>query len=189
MEVGCGRGGGAALVAQEFGPASLVGVDYSPANVAFCTKRFDLPGLRFVHGDAEALAFPDSSFDVVVNIESAHCYPSVDRFFAEVFRVLRPGGQLLLADEWWSENVAELHRHITDAGLRIVDSEDLTEGVIRALHQLRGPMNELLVSLPDGPSRRTYDRFFNERVGRESTHSYTSGRFRFIRMTAQRPHL
>jgi ubiquinone/menaquinone biosynthesis C-methylase UbiE len=45
-----------------------------------------------VHGDAENLPFPQVSFDAVINVESAHCYGSIERFLAEVHRVLRPGG-------------------------------------------------------------------------------------------------
>jgi fatty-acid O-methyltransferase len=48
--------------------------------------------VELVHGDAENLPFPQVSFDAVINVESAHCYGSIERFLAEVHRVLRPGG-------------------------------------------------------------------------------------------------
>lgn len=56
-----------------------------------------MPNLAFIEGDAEDLALADASFDIVLNIESAHCYASVPRFLAEAARVLRPGGELLFA--------------------------------------------------------------------------------------------
>jgi SAM-dependent methyltransferase len=192
VEVGCGRGGGAALVAAQYRPASMIGLDYSPANIAFCQRRHRGARLSFQVGDAEHLPFagasPDSGgVDAIINIESAHCYPDVERFFAEVFRVLRPGGHLLFADEWWSAQVPALYGYIEQAGLQILSTEDLTAGVIRALEQLRDPVTRLLNQLPEGPAKQRYTRFFTERVGRESAHSYQSGRFRFVRVTARRP--
>ena len=57
-----------------------------------------MPGLDFVHGDAENLPFPDESFDAVINVEASHIYPHFDRFLSEVKRVLRPGGHFLHVD-------------------------------------------------------------------------------------------
>src|SRR5258708_14045516 len=54
--------------------------------------------VEFVGGDAENLPFAKASFDVVINVESAHCYGSIDRFLAEVHRVLRSSGRLAFAD-------------------------------------------------------------------------------------------
>jgi ubiquinone/menaquinone biosynthesis C-methylase UbiE len=161
-------------------------VDYSPANVEFCQRRHKAPNLRFTVGDAEALPFPDESFDAVLNIESAHCYPDIDRFFAEVVRVLRPGGHLLFADEWWTQQLPELLNRICRPGLRILAEQDLTPGVIEALRRLQARAEVLLAELPEGPSRLQYERFFMERVCRESATSYTSGRFVFHSVLAVR---
>ncbi|WP_128378863.1 class I SAM-dependent methyltransferase [Streptomyces cavernae] len=186
LEVGSGRGGGAALVARTHRPRTLVGLDYSPANVAFCSRVHQYDGLSFVHGDAEQLPFADASFDAVVNIESAHCYPHVDRFFAEARRVLRPGGHLLFADEWWTSELPQLRKKVTDAGLRVLEEEDITPGIIHALEGLPEHVSELLKEMPEGPRKNAYTRFFHERVCRESAHSYISGRFVFMRLLAVR---
>lgn len=180
LEVGCGRGGGLALVANSHRPAQVVGLDSSPRNIAFCRRTHAHPALAFEVADAEHLPHPDASFDAVLNIESAHCYPHVENFLAETHRVLRPGGYLLLADEWWSEQTEQLRGLLRDAGLTIIVEEDLTAGIIRALNQLQERAGELLASLPEGQSKKAYERFFNERVCRESAHSYISGRFVFL---------
>jgi SAM-dependent methyltransferase len=65
-------------------------LDYNPDGIAYCRKRHTLPGLDFVHGDAEKLPFPDDSFDAVINVEASHAYPQLSRFLSEVARVLRP---------------------------------------------------------------------------------------------------
>ncbi len=56
------------------------------------------PALTFRVGDAQATGLPDACVDVVVNVESSHCYGSMDAFIAEVHRVLRPGGHFVWAD-------------------------------------------------------------------------------------------
>jgi ubiquinone/menaquinone biosynthesis C-methylase UbiE len=66
-------------------------LDFNPDGIAYCRKRHILPGLDFVHGDAENLPFPDESFDAVINVEAPHAYPQLSRFLAAVARVLRPG--------------------------------------------------------------------------------------------------
>lgn len=185
LEVGCGRGGGAALIAETLRPAQYTGLDYSPNNVAFCTRVHARPGLDFRQGDAEHLPFPDDSFDAVINIESAHCYPNVDAFFAEVNRVLRPGGYLLFADEWWTSERSELRAKMTAGELEVLNETDLTPGIIRALRYLNAKSSELLAELPDDARRAVYSRFFQERVCRQSAYSYTSGRFVFLSALAR----
>ncbi len=78
----------------------LVGVDLSPAMVELARGRARETGraadLRV--GDAEALGFPDESFDSVVCTVSLCGVPDPRRAIGEMVRVLRPGGALLLAD-------------------------------------------------------------------------------------------
>lgn len=185
LEVGCGRGGGAALVAKTTAPKSLTGLDYSPNNVAFCASVHTHPALQFLQGDAELLPFSDANFDAVLNIESAHCYPNVDKFFAEVYRVLKPGGHLLFADEWWTVNRAELAPRLSAVGFEVLAEEDITAGIIRALRLLETQADRLLGSLQDGPRKQAYERFFHKRVCQQSAYSYTSGRFAFVQVLAR----
>jgi ubiquinone/menaquinone biosynthesis C-methylase UbiE len=98
LEVGSGRGGGASYIARYRHPRTMTGLDFSERAVVLCTKHRQAPGLRFVRGDAQSMPFPDGFFDAVVNVESSHCYRSVDMFLAEVNRVLRPDGTLFFAD-------------------------------------------------------------------------------------------
>src|SRR5437016_10678551 len=70
----------------------MVGIDLSDKAVDFCNQNYAIDALSFRQGDAENLPLSDASVDVVVNLESSHCYGSMDRFLSEVYRVLRPGG-------------------------------------------------------------------------------------------------
>lgn len=138
LEVGAGRGGGASLVARSLGPASVVAVDYSAGAVALARRRHaGVRNLEFVAGDAEALPFADASFDVVLNVESSHCYGSIEKFVAEVARVLRPGGAFVMCDFRSSAaDMAALEAVLrAQPGLALVEREDITEGVVRALDE------------------------------------------------------
>lgn len=54
--------------------------------------------IEFIQGDAEALPFTDETFDIVTCRIAPHHFPNVNKFIAEVHRVLLPGGQFLLDD-------------------------------------------------------------------------------------------
>ena len=98
LEVGCGRGGGAAFLSRWHEPSEYIGLDISRATTAFCNEVHNLPGLSFVHGEAERIPFPPERFEAVINVESARCYGDISAFFREVFRVLKPDGHFLFAD-------------------------------------------------------------------------------------------
>lgn len=133
LEVGSGRGGGASWVARTLGPRSTTGVDLAASAVALSRRDRHGPGLRFVQGDALALPFDDASFDVVVNVESSHCYASVEGFVAEVHRVLRPGGTFAWADFRDVQDVAATREALRSSGLTPVHEDDVTAEVLRAL--------------------------------------------------------
>lgn len=133
LEVGCGRGGGAAYLAAAMRPRRYVGLDVNAAEVAFDRAYHRAENLAFVRGDAHALPFPDGSFDAVLNVESCHHYADLPRFFAEVHRVLRPGGTLLLACFPRRAEPALLEDALRGAPFVCERREDITADVVRAL--------------------------------------------------------
>jgi len=155
LEVGCGRGGGAAFIFERRGPRTMTGVDLSTSSIAYCRRRYARPGLSFHVADAEKLPFPAASFDAILNVESSHCYPDVERFFTEVARVLRPGGVFLFADLRHTTlatarggpkvgDVPKLREEIEAAGLVVVGEQDITANVVRAL-ELDSPRRRELI--------------------------------------------
>ncbi|HLK23670.1 MAG TPA: class I SAM-dependent methyltransferase [Caulobacteraceae bacterium] len=88
LDVGCG-GGTALEVASALG-AAPAGLDASTALVAIARRR--LPGCRIEAGDAEALPFDDSSFDVVCSFNALQFVGDRDAALRECARVCRPGG-------------------------------------------------------------------------------------------------
>ena len=148
LEVSCGHGGGASYLMRTLHPAAYTGLDFNADGIAFCQKRHRLPGLDFVHGDAENLPFPDESFDAVLNVEASHAYPRFDRFIAEAARVLRPGGHFLYADMRGHQEFSEWETTLADAPMRQVSERVINPEVLRALEKNSARYLQLIDRLP-----------------------------------------
>ena len=133
LEVGCGRGSGSAFLARSLNARTITAVDLTASSIKWCRENWTGTGIDFRVGNAEDLAFPDASFDALVNVESSHNYPHVDRFLAEAFRVLRPGGALLLADLRPAPDMPALRDGMAAAGFTVEVEEDITPNVVAAL--------------------------------------------------------
>lgn len=133
LEVSSGRGGGSCYIKKRFRPRKVVGVDISRKAVEFCSQHYAEDGLSFMRGDAEALEFPDESFDVIVNIEASFYYPHIERFFGHVARILRPNGYFLYADMRYQEEMDEWRAQLRRMGLRLLNKEDISANVVKAL--------------------------------------------------------
>ncbi|MGY3453358.1 class I SAM-dependent methyltransferase [Bradyrhizobium sp. USDA 4353] len=132
LDIGCGRGGTVHTLLNYFHPREVTGLDLTPENIAFCRRAVDAPRSRFLEGDAEQLPFADQSFDVVTNVESSHCYPHIARFYAEVARVLRPGGAFLYTDVFDRDDVTARRAELSACGLDVLRDRDITPNVMLA---------------------------------------------------------
>ena len=133
LEVGSGRGGGASFIHKYLNPARMTGVDYSREAVKLCQKRHSAAGLEYIQGDAEHLPFPDESYDVILNVESSHCYGSVPAFLDEVARVLKPDGYFLMTDIRQQKDLPELRKFLSSGSLTVLEEKEITDQVIHAL--------------------------------------------------------
>jgi len=100
LDIGCGTGKFAARALRHLPNAQVWGLDLSGKMLQRARRRtYDFGGrLHLVQGDSERLPFADDSFDAVTCSHSFHHYPHQDRVVAEMHRVLRPDGRLLLVD-------------------------------------------------------------------------------------------
>ncbi len=99
VDIGCGPGDLARVLARRVG--LVTGIDPSPQMIEYANARSrDLANCRFEIGTAQALPLPDACADLVTSTFAMHHIPAAHRrdVFAQMFRVLRPGGRLLLAD-------------------------------------------------------------------------------------------
>ena len=96
LEIGCGLGTDLLQFARN--GAVVTGVDLTEESVALAQKRFELYGVQgtFRTADAENLPFADNSFDVVYSFGVLHHTPNTQKAIDEVYRVLKPGGDIVI---------------------------------------------------------------------------------------------
>lgn len=112
LDVATGSGN-AAIAAARLG-CTVVGVDYVPALLDRGRERAAAEGLdvELLEADAEALPLPDASFDAVISVFGSMFAPDHVRTAAEMLRVCRPGGTIVLAS-WTPDGfIGELFRTI-----------------------------------------------------------------------------
>ena len=111
----------------------MFGVDYSRNAIDFCNKVFKDSKVDYKLGDAENLPFENGSLDVVINVESSHCYANATAFFADVNRVLKSGGYFSFADFRDKEPFENLKKELANSGFDLVKSTNISLEVLRAL--------------------------------------------------------
>ena len=98
LDVGCGDGSFAAQMARR--GAAVTGLDPDPVMIAAAQRRAGIENvqLRLVEGKSEALPFPDAEFDRVLAVAVLCFVPDAERAIAEMARVLKPGGRLVIGE-------------------------------------------------------------------------------------------
>ena len=128
-----------------------------------------MPGLIFVTGDAESLPFADHRFDVAVNVESSHCYRSMEAFIEQAKRVLKSGGHLICADLRFDDEVGTFRHHLRHCGMDVLKEVDITAHVVAALkldHERK--LSQIRSSAP-----RLMVKLFQEYAGLKGSQIYT----------------
>lgn len=92
LDVGCGNGAFTEVLATRVAPSELTGVDPSNEQIAFAKIREGARRAQFRVGDAQALPFPNGSFDVAIMALVISFVPDPAKAVAEMARVARPGG-------------------------------------------------------------------------------------------------
>jgi SAM-dependent methyltransferase len=186
LEVGCGRGGGTYFFARYFGPAQATGIDITHRAIRFCQNAYSLPHLDFRLGNAQALPFPDSSVDVVANLESSHCYPDVRKFFREVHRVLVPGGHFAFADWRSADAVQRVKTLLTETGFALEEEEDLTDGVLAAIELDEARKSHLIQKHSPALLRPIFEEFAGMQNSRAFYQAFRSGERTYFRLLLTR---
>ena len=118
LDIGCGAGMDTLIAAQMVGhDGTVTGIDMT-ADMAAKARRsvaeVGLDNVTIVDGSAEQLPFADARFDVVISNGVIDLIPDKDAVFAEIVRVLRPGGRIQLAD-------VTIQRPVSEEGKRNID--------------------------------------------------------------------
>ena len=96
LDVGCGAGALALALAPHV--ADVVGIDRVPELLELARERAPA-NATFAEGDAERLTFEDASFDLTGTLRTLHHVPRPELVLAELTRVTRPGGRVLVVDQ------------------------------------------------------------------------------------------
>ncbi len=160
LDVGCGLGGTTQYLSRAFAGSDLYGINVSDYQIEQCRKR--VPTARFEVMPAERMGFSDEMFGAVVSVEAAMHFKGRREFLEESLRVLKPGGQIVVADmvfngeptafrkvldgqECYSDLTA--YRGLWEAcGFRDVIIDDITQPSWRAFteHYKNTALHELL---------------------------------------------
>jgi SAM-dependent methyltransferase len=128
LDVGCGTGALAGTILALAAPREVLGIDPSPAYVAFARDQVNDPRVRFDVGDAQALQAASATFDAVVAGLVLNFVPEPDRALSEMVRVARQGGTVA-AYVWDYAEGMQMMRHFWDAaGALDPRARELDEG-------------------------------------------------------------
>jgi len=115
LDVGCGSGELAAAAAALGG--RVAAMDACPEILGRAARGAPL-GVELVRADGQALPFRDGAFDLATSVLVLHSLPGPARALSEIFRVLRPGGRLVLADRITTEDGPDRAEHLRIERLR-----------------------------------------------------------------------
>ncbi|MBR6873427.1 MAG: class I SAM-dependent methyltransferase [Ruminococcus sp.] len=133
LDCGCGTAPMLSLLHRKYPEKHLTGIDLTPKMIE-TAKAKKMKNVELVVGDCEDLPFEENSFDAVICCQSFHHYPNVQDFFNSVYRVLRPGGRLVLRDmtmksgavRWICNHIEMPLAHLAGHGdVRIYGREDV----------------------------------------------------------------
>ncbi len=163
VDAGCGLGNSAIWLAKNY-DVNVIGITIVPKQVDTILKdleRNPLPNMQVMLADYLHMPFENSSVDIVWAMESVCHARNKEDFYKEAFRVLKPGGKILMAEyirncrpmpaakeqlldevfQSWAipdlDTIAEHENHAKNAGFKVFRSKDVTNNVLPSYRNLR----------------------------------------------------
>ena len=150
LEIGCGGGRNAGELLKKYRSAHLTAIDYSPVSVekaAEYNKAMITAGrCKVKAGDVCALTFSDNVFQLATAFETVYFWPNIEKCFAEVCRVLKPGGTFLICNESDGTDETSLKYEKIIDGMTCYTADELTAALkaagfseVRTVHHPEKP--------------------------------------------------
>jgi ubiquinone/menaquinone biosynthesis C-methylase UbiE len=96
LDVACGKGETSRYLTKDYNPEEITGINISDKQLSSC--KLNVPGATFLLMDAVNLEFEEASFESIICVEAAFHFNTREQFLKEAYRVLKPGGWLVLSD-------------------------------------------------------------------------------------------
>jgi len=167
LDIGCGTGAFSQLIAERCAPTSLSGIDPSPAQIA--AARTKLPNADLRVGDSLALPFGDGECDIVASALVLHFIPDRAKAFAEMKRVVSPGG--VVAAYTWERSgtsdfapYAPMLRGLNAIGVEPMRSPTVPEQQVEGLRrtaEAAGLANTAVTHIEATQRFQDFDEFWN----------------------------
>jgi cyclopropane fatty-acyl-phospholipid synthase-like methyltransferase len=96
LDVACGKGETSRYLTRYYPPQNVVAINFAKTQLEICRKKSTGWGLCLM--DATKLGFQECSFDNLISVEAAQHFNTRKRFLLEAYRILKPGGKIVLSD-------------------------------------------------------------------------------------------
>ena len=132
-ELGCGGGRNAGDLSKRFPKAKVIAVDYSEVSVAkakeYNKEKIDSGKMIVQQGDVSNLKLPADSFDLATAFETIYFWPGLEKCFAQVYKILKPGGIFMAVNESDGTDDASLKYEKIIDGMRCYTVEQISSAM------------------------------------------------------------
>ena len=133
VELGCGGGRNAKALLEKYPGANVTAIDYSEVSVGIATEynrdMISAGRCKVQQGDVSALELPEEAYDLATAFETIYFWPGLERCFAQVAKILKPGGVFLIVNESDGTDDTSLKFEKIIDGMKCHTIEEITEAL------------------------------------------------------------
>ncbi len=136
VELGCGAGRNAGELLKKYPRAHVTAIDYSPLSVEkareYNHESISAGRCTVQQGNVSDLQLPEENFDLATAFETVYFWPGIENCFAQVAKVLKPGGYFLICNEADGIDAGTLKFEKIVDGMKVYTAEDLEAALKKA---------------------------------------------------------
>lgn len=136
IEIGCGGGRNAGELLKKYPGAEVTAIDYSAVSVekatAYNAEAIKAKRCKVQQGDVSNLTLPEESYDLATAFETIYFWPGLEKCFAQVAKVLKPGGVFMIVNESDGTDEASLKFEKIIDGMKCHTVEEIKQALNQA---------------------------------------------------------